>query len=203
MLLLSTIGSFAQDVNPFMSTEFMQITRLEYDLRVEEPESKDRLFCEEWCEGQVITRLDTLSVEFNYDLFDEFFYINMNQKVFTIKSDFIVGFNMDDRSFICYSGYQDDEVLILESLVQGKYTLYEHHGIKYKASDFDPLLNIGSKEASYKRTSGYYAFCDNKLLKLSSKPKKALKLLNKECKAPKSLKLRGDVVDLFGLLNQG
>lgn len=201
-MMMPSLWGTSQDVNPFMSTEFLQITRMEYNLRTESPEAKNRLFCDQWCEGKVITRLDTLTLKFNYDLSDEFFFINMNEKVFTIKSDFIVGFVMGDRSFMSYRGYQDEEVLILESMVSGKFALYQHHGLKYKAPDFDPILNIGKKEPSYKRTSAFYAFCANKLLKVSSKPKKALKTLVKECKAPKSLKLKGDVIGLFRSLNK-
>lgn len=185
-----------------MSTEFTQITRREFDTRIAAPDVKAKLFCEVWCEGQVITRLDTLDVKFNYDLADEYFYINMNEKVFTLKSDFIIGFIINERSYIRYNEYQDDKVMILESLVRGDYALYNHHGLEYRAPDFDPVLNIGSKEAAYKKTSAYYAFCDNRLLRLSSKPKKAIKLLRNECGAPRSLNHKGDIVDLFRLANQ-
>ncbi len=192
----------AQDINPFVSTEFTQITRIEFDTRVATADEKAKLFCEDWCVGQVTTRLDTLDVKFNYDLSDDFFYINMNDKVFTLKSDFIIGFLLNEQSYICYDGYQDDQLMILEVVAQGNYTLYTHHGLKYNPPDFDPILNIGNKEASYKRTSDYYTFCHDRLHKISSKPKKALKLLQQECDVDKNVKVRGDLEKLFRQLNE-
>ena len=204
LFVISLVTSFsivAQGDNPFMSTDFTQITRLEFDRRVASPDLKTKLFCEVWCEGQVITRLDTLDVKFNYDLSDEFFYINMNEKVFTIKSDFIIGFIMNERPYLCYNGYDEDKVMILETLVRGDYTLYKHHGIKYFAPDFDPILNIGNKEPTYKRTTDYFTYCGSGLHEISSKPKKALKVLQKECGVAKGMKAKGDIEQFFEELN--
>lgn len=185
-----------------LDTEFSRLNFQEFDASLSEPEIADRLFCDKWCTGQVITMVDTMDIKYNFDLLESIFYFNMNEKIFSIKSDFIKSFIIDNRTFINYRLPQSTKPMILELLVDGKVLLYKHHGIDLVKANFDPLLNVGSKTDTYKKFKSFYAFCDDRLIEIPNKVKKSIKKLHNECGTPKDLKVKGDLIDLFNIINE-
>ena len=158
---------------------------------------KDKMVCPDWCKGLVITMVDTLDVSFNMDLDASLFYILMNEKVFSIKSEFIKGFILDNKSFINYKRVDEASFMLLELLVPGEITLYKHHELIYKKPDFDPILNVGSRTGSYKKKYSHFGFCNDRLFEVSSKIKKARKKIKQECSIePKQIK-KGTIIELF------
>ena len=184
-----------------LGNEFQRFNISEFDLKLKEPNIEDRMMCKRWCGNEIITMMDTLEVQFNFDLEEDLFYINMNDKIFTVKSDFIKSFIIDDQVYINYRKPYTTKAMILELMVEGKYTLYKHHNLLYKEPDFNPVLNVGSKVGSYKMKFDYYAFCNERLIDIPGRAKKALKELQQECEVPKTIKAKGDLIDMFEKIN--
>jgi len=203
VLVISCVGpvdSQTDKANLF-DLSFERFSFMEFDLNDDDSNFKDVMFCEGWCEDQIITVVDTLYTKFNLDLSTSFYYIHLNDKVISIKSDFIKSFSIGEKNYINYKKPGAEEVMILELLVDGAYQLFRHHAIVYKKPDFNPLLDIGSKKGSYKRKFQNYAFCDERLIRLPSKTKKLIKLLQKECKISVSKKNNVDIVNMFRHMN--
>ncbi len=206
-VILISFVLFIHDINGqvqstfHLGNEFQRFNIQEYDLKLQQPNIEDRMMCKHWCGNQLITMMDTLEVEFNFDLSESLFYIHMNEKIFTVKSHFIKSFIIDGRTHINYRKPYSEKAMILEVLVDGKYTLYKHHNLIYKEPDFNPVLSVGSKEGSYKMKYDYYVFCDERLIPISAKGKKALKKMQRECQIPSGVKVKGDIIDLFHQIN--
>lgn len=200
--LILPVHCFCQDDGtPFFEMNFQRFSLREFDLRYAEENIRTRMLCEDWCDEIIITMVDTLETKFNLDLYEFVYFINMNDKVFSIKSDFIKSFILNGKTFVNYKDTHSGEPLLLEEVVAGNYVLYKKHGINYRKPDFDPILNVGNREGSYKRTYDYFAYCNERLISIPSKVKKALKKMNQECGTPKGLNVKGELEDLFKLLN--
>ena len=201
---LITNALHSQSSGPFMVDDisFQHFTIREFDASFKKENTSDRFICDPWCDNKIITLADTLEVKFNLDMSSYVYFINMNEKVFSVKSDFIKSFITDNKTFINYRKPNSTETMILELLVHGKYTLYKHHNLVYRAPDFDLVLNFGSKTGVYKMAYKYYAFCDSHLFEIPSKTKKAIKKVSEECSVPKRTKFKGELVDLFYFLNE-
>jgi len=202
ILIITTSSLSAQRAQPpVFDPEYINFSIREFDLRLYEPNSKERMICDGWCDDKVITLIDTIDVKYNFDLHESLFYINMNNRVLSVKRDYIKSFIIDGATYINYRHPQPSESMILELLVKGRYDLYKHHGVIYRPANFDPVLNVGNRVESYQKKHTYYAFCDERLIKLSPQIKKTIKILHQKCDTPKTLKVKGDIVDLFEKIN--
>lgn len=191
----------AQNTPHLIDIAHMKLNIGDFDSSLSEENRMDRMICKGWCDDMVITIYDTIHVKYNFDLMESLLYINIDEFVFTAKNNFLISFIIDGKKFINHMEPGSEESMILELVVDGPYKLYRHHGIIYKKPNYDPVLNIGNKSASYKNSYKYYTFCNERLINLSSQIKKSVKKLHQECNTPKSLNVKGDIIDLFKMLN--
>ncbi len=203
VLIVGSAPISAQDTQSFfVDAAFQRFNMREFDLRLSEPNFKDRMFCDNWCDSKVIAKIDTIDIKFNIDLSGSIFYENLNNRVLSIRNDFVKSFIIDERFYINYLLPETSETMILELIVEGNYDLYKHHDIVFHPPNFNVILNVGDKDGFYKKRYDHYAYCHDQLLKIPSKSKKALKKLQQECNAPSSINAKGDIANLFIEINK-
>ena len=202
LIALSSYQMKAQDSQTFfVDAAFQRFNMREFDLRATESNLKERMLCDNWCESTVITEVDTVDIKFNIDLSESIFYVNIKNRVLSIRNDFVKSFIIDDKVYINYLLPESSKTMILETMVTGDFSLYRHHDLEYHPPNFNAILNVGSKEGFYKKRYDLYAFCEDKLIRIPAKAKKALKKLKEECDVPSSVNAKGDIIELFNSLN--
>lgn len=186
----------------FVDAAFQRFNMREFDMRISEPNFKNRMLCENWCDSKVITAVDTANIKFNIDLAESSFYVNINNRVLLIRNDFIKSFVLEDKTYINYLLPESSKTMILELLVDGNFALYRHHDLVYHPPNFNVILNVGNKEGFYKKRYDHYVYCNGQLHKIPSKPKKASRELQEKCDIPFIKNTKGSIEDLFVSINE-
>ena len=99
--------------------------------------------------------------------------------------------------------------VFFESILEGKYTLLLYHeGIK-KKPDYDPILGTGSKDEKIIEKQTYYLLQDEKVFKIPSKKKAAIKFFEQYINAADyvkrhkvNFKKEEDLIALFDFMNE-
>lgn len=153
---------------------------------------------DEWMDGQVIFSGNIVSKQvysLKYDVLNQQLDILMDGNVFEVPKNKIVGFLLQSpvgpagQKFVLLKEETQPERIILEVIVQGKYSLLEYHFVERLRSNYVAALDAGDRnEKLVNRESLFFVDDKQRLQALPKKNKEALRFFNKYPVAKQYLK---------------